>query len=356
MKSLLCSFFIIALSHTAGAQDKIIRTLQLESGSVSPKVPAPTPDTIKRLWKKGGIYRINLGQGSLSNWAAGGDEFSLTVNSSLNLYATYKKHNFGWDNSLDLVMGFLNTTTLGSRKNDDRIDFVSKQTYTIDKKTSFATLANFRTQFFAGYTYKEKSKTYASNFLSPGYVLTSIGINSKPVKELSFFVSPLTSRWIIVRNDSLASKAAYGVDTGKNIVNQLGSFATINYQKEFFLTGDETTLRPMILKDIAEVTGLDISTVSRVANSKFVQTEFGTYRLKFFFSESLSTDSGEEVSTREVKKILNDLIEAEEKRKPLSDERLTELLQEKGYNIARRTVAKYREQLNIPVARLRKEL
>ncbi len=132
--------------------------------------------------------------------------------------------------------------------------------------------------------------------------------------------------------------------------------AIMNYQKEFFLTGDETSLRPMILKDIAEITGLDISTVSRVANSKFVQTEFGTYRLKFFFSESLSTESGEEVSTREVKKILSDLIEGEDKRKPLSDERLTELLQEKGYNIARRTVAKYREQLNIPVARLRKEL
>lgn len=132
--------------------------------------------------------------------------------------------------------------------------------------------------------------------------------------------------------------------------------AIMNYQREFFLTGDETALRPMILKDIAEITGLDISTVSRVANSKFVQTEFGTYRLKFFFSESLSTESGEEVSTREVKKILSDLIEGEEKRKPLSDERLTELLQEKGYNIARRTVAKYREQLNIPVARLRKEL
>jgi RNA polymerase sigma-54 factor len=130
----------------------------------------------------------------------------------------------------------------------------------------------------------------------------------------------------------------------------------LDYQKEFFLTGDETTLRPMILKDIAERTGLDISTVSRVANSKFVQTEFGTYRLKFFFSESLSTDSGEEVSTREVKKILSNLVEAENKKKPLSDERLTELLQEKGYNIARRTVAKYREQLNIPVARLRKEL
>lgn len=132
--------------------------------------------------------------------------------------------------------------------------------------------------------------------------------------------------------------------------------AIMEHQKEFFMTGDETTLKPMILKDIAEKTGLDISTVSRVANSKFVQTEFGTYRLKFFFSESLSTDSGEEVSTREVKKILSDLIENENKKKPLSDERLTELLQERGYNIARRTVAKYREQLNIPVARLRKEL
>jgi RNA polymerase sigma-54 factor len=132
--------------------------------------------------------------------------------------------------------------------------------------------------------------------------------------------------------------------------------AIMNYQHDFFLTGDDTELRPMILKDIAEKTNLDISTISRVANSKFVQTEFGTYRLKFFFSESLQTDSGEEVSTREVKKILSDLIEAESKKSPLSDERLTELLQEKGYNIARRTVAKYREQLNVPVARLRKEL
>lgn len=132
--------------------------------------------------------------------------------------------------------------------------------------------------------------------------------------------------------------------------------AIMNYQYEFFLTGDDTELRPMILKDIAEKTNLDISTVSRVANSKFVQTEFGTYRLKFFFSESLNTDSGEEVSTREVKKILMDIIEDENKKHPYSDEKLTDMLQEKGYNIARRTVAKYREQLNIPVARLRKIL
>jgi RNA polymerase sigma-54 factor len=132
--------------------------------------------------------------------------------------------------------------------------------------------------------------------------------------------------------------------------------AIMELQREFFLTGDDAAIRPMILKDVAQVTGLDISTVSRVANSKFVQTEFGTYKLKYFFSEALQTDSGEEVSTREVKSILADLISSEDKLKPLSDEKLTELLQEKGYNIARRTVAKYREQLNIPVARLRKEL
>jgi RNA polymerase sigma-54 factor len=138
------------------------------------------------------------------------------------------------------------------------------------------------------------------------------------------------------------------------LLNTMG--AILQHQQAFFLSGDETTLRPMILKDIAEITGLDISTVSRVANSKFVQTEFGNFRLKYFFSESLSTDSGEEVSTKEVKKILLDFVEAEDKRKPLSDDLLTEMLQGKGYNIARRTVAKYREQLNIPVARLRKEL
>jgi RNA polymerase sigma-54 factor len=132
--------------------------------------------------------------------------------------------------------------------------------------------------------------------------------------------------------------------------------AILEYQEEYFIDGDETKLKPMILKDVAEMTGLDISTISRVANSKYIQTHFGIFPLKFFFSEGLQTDSGEEVSTREIKRILQDCIGQEEKRKPLTDERLTEILQEKGYQIARRTVAKYREQLNIPVARLRKEI
>jgi len=132
--------------------------------------------------------------------------------------------------------------------------------------------------------------------------------------------------------------------------------AILDFQREYFLDGDETKLKPMILKDIADKVGIDISTVSRVVNSKYIQTPFGTFPLKIFFSESLSTVSGEEVSTREVKKILSDIIENEDKSNPVTDDELAQLLKKKGYNIARRTVAKYREQLNIPVARLRKQI
>ena len=132
--------------------------------------------------------------------------------------------------------------------------------------------------------------------------------------------------------------------------------AIMNFQQEYFLQGDERALRPMILKDIADMVGLDISTVSRMANSKYAQTPYGTFLLKTFFSESMSTDSGEEVSSREIKKILKDCVDAEDKHKPLTDDALCDILKEKGYNIARRTVAKYREQLDIPVARMRREV
>lgn len=169
---------------------------------------------------------------------------------------------------------------------------------------------------------------------------------TKTQKEAYFFVKQ--------KIDS----AKWFIDAIKQRQNTLYStmYAIMEYQKEYFLTGDETTLRPMILKDIAEKVSLDISTISRVANSKYVQTPFGTFLLKSFFSESMQKDDGEEVSTREIKKILSNIIEKETKKKPYTDEHLTKLLKEKGYPIARRTVAKYREQLNIPVARLRKEL
>ena len=132
--------------------------------------------------------------------------------------------------------------------------------------------------------------------------------------------------------------------------------AIVQFQRKFFLTGDEADIRPMILKDIAEMTNLDISTVSRVANSKYVSTPYGNFLLKFFFSEAMQTDSGEEVSTREVKQILKECIDAEDASKPLTDDRLSEILKDRGYIIARRTIAKYREQLGIPVARLRRKI
>ena len=132
--------------------------------------------------------------------------------------------------------------------------------------------------------------------------------------------------------------------------------AIMHYQKAYFLDGDETKLRPMILKDIADMVALDISTISRVANSKYVETPYGTKLIKEFFSEAMTNDQGEEVSTLEIKKILQNIIEDEDKRKPLPDDQLAIMLKEKGYPIARRTIAKYREQLDIPVARMRRKM
>ncbi len=186
--------------------------------------------------------------------------------------------------------------------------------------------------------YKDMLQTYQSS--------KQAGKSNKKQKEAVSFIKQKidSAKWFI---DAIRQRQQTMYRT---------MYAIMQYQYDFFLTGDQRKLRPMILKDIAEITGLDISTVSRVANSKFVQTEFGTKRLKEFFSESMQNQEGEEVSTLEVKKILTEIIENEDKRKPLSDEKLKKSLEKRGYNIARRTVAKYREQLNIPVARLRKEL
>ncbi len=185
-------------------------------------------------------------------------------------------------------------------------------------------------------SYSEMLETYAANK----------GKNKQSNKDALMFVKQKidSAKWFI---DAIRQRQNTLYITMK---------AIMEYQKPYFLTGDETKLRPMILKDISEIVNLDISTISRVANSKYVQTPFGTFLLKSFFSESMQNEEGEEISTREIKSILSDCIESEKKAKPLTDEQLTGILKEKGYNIARRTVAKYREQLNIPVARLRKEL
>ncbi len=172
-----------------------------------------------------------------------------------------------------------------------------------------------------------------------------LSLNQRNVPELKISKEKLDSaKWFI---DALQQRQTTLMQTMSEIVN---------YQKAYFIDGDETKMRPMILKDIAERTGLDISTISRVSNSKYIQTHFGIYPLKFFFSEGMQKDDGEEVSTREIKKILQECIEAEDKKYPVTDDKLASILKDKSYNIARRTVAKYREQLGIPVARLRKEL
>jgi len=212
------------------AQDGAVKNLQSESGKSIKKDPA---DTAIKIWRKGGLYSLNLSQGSLNNWAAGGDKFSLAVNSLLSLYAFYKKDKHSWDNTFDFNLGYIKTTSLGSRKNDDRFDLLSKYGYAIAPRLNVAALFNLRSQFFKGYTYPDNIKTYASNFMAPGYILLSPGLDYKPTKYLSIFLSPATARWVIVKDTALSNKGLYGVTPGKKSNFEFGAFASINYLKEF---------------------------------------------------------------------------------------------------------------------------
>lgn len=230
MKKLFFLFVLTSSHFISKAQDPIIKKLQAES---TRSIKKDVADTSRRSWKKGGVFAINAGQGSLSNWAAGGDDFSLTIATSLNLFAYYKKEKNSWDNNLDINFGYVNTTSLGSRKNDDRLDLVTKYGYALNNRLNLATLVNFRSQILKGYTYKDNVKTFASDFLSPAYIVFSQGIDYKAKKNLSFFLSPITSRWIVVKNDTLATKGDYGMNPGREVLNHLGAFATINYQQSF---------------------------------------------------------------------------------------------------------------------------
>lgn len=212
------------------AQDETIKKLRDDSKRDIKKGPA---DTIPKTWRKGGIYGINVSQGSLNNWAAGGDEFSLSVNSVLSLFAFYKKDRHSWDNTLDFNLGYVRTSSLGSRKNDDRIDILSKYGYALNSKLNLAGLVNFRSQLFKGYTYDEDVKTFSSTFLSPAYILVSPGLDFKPNADLSIFISPITARFVIVKDDTLSAKGLYGVEPGKHSESEIGAFATINYLKAF---------------------------------------------------------------------------------------------------------------------------
>lgn len=225
-------FLMIALSSLGNncfAQDQTVKDLQLDANK---EIKKDELDSSK-LWNTGGTFNFNLGQGSQSNWAAGGDDFSFSLATYLGLHAFYKKGKYSWDNTLDFNYGVVNTTSLGTRKNDDRFDILSKVGYALNPKLDLAGLLNFHSQFSRGYSYNsDGSKDLLSNILSPGYVLLSLGLNFKPANGLSIFVSPITSRWTIVTDDTLSAKGAYGVTPGKKVKNEIGAFASITYLKD----------------------------------------------------------------------------------------------------------------------------
>ena len=212
------------------AQDATIRKLQVES--LRP-VKKYIPDSLIKKWKSGGNYTLTVGQGSLSNWAAGGDQFSFTLNTILQLYSYYRKGRNSWDNTLDIFFGYINTTSLGSRKNDDRFDLISKYGYSLNKKINLATLFNVRSQFIPGYTYPNNVKTFASTFMSPGYIIFSQGLDFRPNKQFSVFFSPITARCVIVTNETLSNRGEYGVKPGSKIIGQFGAFWTFTVEKNF---------------------------------------------------------------------------------------------------------------------------
>ncbi len=219
---------LFSLGNNCFAQDQTVKELQ---SAANKEIKKDKPDSSKT-WNTGGIFNFNLGQGTQSNWAAGGDDFSFSLATYLGIHAFYKKGKYSWDNTLDFNYGIVNTTSLGTRKNDDRIDVLSKVGYALNPKLDLAGLLNFHSQISKGYSYNsDGSKDLLSNFLSPGYVLLSLGLNYKPTLGLSIFVSPITSRWTIVTDDTLSAKGAYGVAPGKKVKNEIGAFASITYLK-----------------------------------------------------------------------------------------------------------------------------
>jgi hypothetical protein len=187
-------------------------------------------DTSNWNWKQGGMYNFYLSQSSLSNWAAGGDNFNMAINSFFNYYTLFKKDRHGWDNNFDVNLGFIQSTSLGGRKNDDRLDLLSKYGYKIDTTGVWylSGLFNFRSQFFDGYSFGT-TPVFTSSLLSPAYIILSAGLDYKPDNTLSIFFSPVTSRTTLVLNEKLSALGKYGVEPGQKINRETGLFITVNY-------------------------------------------------------------------------------------------------------------------------------
>ncbi len=226
MKQIFFLFFLFVGVHVS-AQDLVVNKLRAETARTIKK----EVDTSHWQWKSGGLFSFTLSQGSLSNWASGGDNFSLAANSYLNYFFYYKHGRQSWDNNVDLNLGYVNTTSSGGRKNDDRMDYLSKWGYKIDStgRTYLTGLFNFRSQFFDGYNYGVRPADLSSSFLSPAYVVTSIGLDFKHTDRFSLFLSPFTSRWTLIANNYLSQKGLYGLPKGAHSLNEFGAFATINF-------------------------------------------------------------------------------------------------------------------------------
>lgn len=236
-KVLLFTLFVTTINFLS-AQDQSVQDLKNATNKTIAKDPN---DTIPKTWKKGGLFNANFGQTSLSNWAGGGDKLQLNVNGFINLYAFYAKDRTAWDNSLDLALGYIKSTSLGDRKSDDRIDFISKYGYKLSPTSKWyaSMLFNFRTQMAPGFNYPTATTSNKiSQFLSPAYVLLSAGLDYKPNKSFSLFVSPLTSRWVIVNAKGLnpasptSKGGVYGVPVGKSVRNEIGAFLSASYMNE----------------------------------------------------------------------------------------------------------------------------
>jgi hypothetical protein len=228
MKKLLISTLSMLSVVMCLAQDKSVQEMRDEASRTVTKNPN---DTIPKIWKVGGFLRFTMTQGYQDNWSAGGDKNTLGLSSFLSGYGFYKKGKNAWDNTVDLAYGFLNTTSLGSRKSDDKIDILSKYGYDLGKNWYLSGLVNFRTQFAPGYAYPTSQTTpvLTSDFLAPAYLVVAPGLNYKPNDEFSFFISPSTLRWTFVKNDSLSAQGAFGVDTGKTVKLEFGAYSTISY-------------------------------------------------------------------------------------------------------------------------------
>jgi hypothetical protein len=224
---LFCAVLAVLCVSYLHAQNPVQALKDAANGVTVTKDPK---DTIKMTWKTGGLYNLTFNQAALSNWSAGGDKSALSLSTLLNVYAFYLDGRRSWDNNLTLAYGMTNTTSLGSRKTDDRIDLVSKYGYDVGKKWYLSGLVNFRSQFAKGYNYPDaNTKVLTSDFLAPAYLLLSLGMDYKPNDHFSLFLSPITARELIVKNDSLAAQGAFGVDSGKTSRFELGAYVSINF-------------------------------------------------------------------------------------------------------------------------------